>query len=75
MMRPQNYRQWREEWRRCLYQIGYCCMSDGRERRCQRTLYRLRSRAERIHKRMEAEADAYGQSFGEAIVQLMKKWK
>lgn len=71
MKQPTTYHQWREKWRETLCGIGYCCLDAKREDRCTRTLWRLRHRAARIKKRLDAEASAFTASYAKAVAEMV----
>lgn len=72
--RPQTYRQWRSLWRSTLYEIGFVCLDEDRERKYARTLHRLRRRAARIKTRLDAEKDAFTSDYASALIEMVTKW-
>lgn len=73
-MRPQTYDDWRRLLQSAYHQLGFYCEDDDREKRCVRSVYRLRHRIRRLRKRLQAEADAFTNGFAKALYQQVSSW-
>ena len=70
-MTPSTYQHWQTIFHRELIRLGMVCQSDEAMRRCARTVWYQRHRLRRIEKRLRAEADAFTDSYAQAIVDMV----
>ena len=73
-MKPDTYRQWRRLLHDVLTGLGWVVFYQAQSphpERYARERYRALSRARRIHKRMEAERDAFTDDYARAIYEMV----